>query len=312
MVSRGDVGSGQLVAMAVDGRNVGCDGCRARLDHLPQDCITSILSFTSPRDALNSSLVSSVVRAAVESDLLWESFLPSDYQEILLRSVFPVLFRSKKELFLRLCRPLLIDGEFLNRKRNEQEMLHVKCEEAFNYMVNQFSLLVLETITPIKRNAMLVESSPPPHTPNSRFREVAELITITWLEIHGKINTKMLSPNTRYGAYLIANFADRAYGLDYVPSEASVEVGNYQSWGSVYLRRQTRRESPKRVSMRQTDLKGVERFPQEREDGWLEIELGEFYSDGRDEEVKVSLKEVKGEHLKGGLIVEGIELRPKW
>ena len=49
----------------------------------------------------------------------------------------------------------------------------------------------------------------------------------------------------------------------------------------------------------------------EREDGWLEIELGEFYSDGSDEEVKMSLKEVKGEHLKYGLIVEGIELRPK-
>ena len=82
--------------------------------------------------------------------------------------------------------------------------------------------------------------------------------------------------------------------------------------GSIYLRRQTRRESPKRVSTRQRTVKGEERVPREREDGWLEIELGEFYSDGSDEEVKVSLKEVKGEHLKGGLIVEGIELRPKW
>ena len=42
----------------------------------------------------------------------------------------------------------------------------------------------------------------------------------------------------------------------------------------------------------------------ERKDGWIEIELGYFYNDQGDEEVK-------GEHLKGGLIVEGIEIRPK-
>uniref|UniRef100_A0A7N2L8A3 Uncharacterized protein n=1 Tax=Quercus lobata TaxID=97700 RepID=A0A7N2L8A3_QUELO len=44
--------------------------------------------------------------------------------------------------------------------------------------------------------------------------------------------------------------------------------------------------------------------PGERKDGWIEIKLGYFYNDEGDEEVK-------GEHLKGGLIVEGIELRPK-
>ncbi len=49
----------------------------------------------------------------------------------------------------------------------------------------------------------------------------------------------------------------------------------------------------------------------ERKDGWIEIELGYFYNDQGDEEVKMCLKEVKGEHLKGGLIVEGIEIRPK-
>jgi hypothetical protein len=43
----------------------------------------------------------------------------------------------------------------------------------------------------------------------------------------------------------------------------------------------------------------------------LEIELGEFFSGENDEEVKMSLMEVKGHHLKGGLIIEGIEIRPK-
>ena len=61
---------------------------------------------------------------------------------------------------------------------------------------------------------------------------------------------------------------------------------------------------------------GRERVVSEREDGWFEIELGGFYNVGGDyddnnNEVKMCLKEVNGEHLKGGLIVEGIEIRPK-
>lgn len=53
-------------------------------------------------------------------------------------------------------------------------------------------------------------------------------------------------------------------------------------------------------------------YLQEREDECIEIELGSFYNDGGDaKEVEMCRKEVPGEHLKGGLIVEGIELRPK-
>ena len=57
---------------------------------------------------------------------------------------------------------------------------------------------------------------------------------------------------------------------------------------------------------------GDGRVPCERGDGWMEIELGDFFNGNQgDEEVKMSLREVKGQHLKGGLIIEGIEVRPK-
>ena len=42
----------------------------------------------------------------------------------------------------------------------------------------------------------------------------------------------------------------------------------------------------------------------------MEIELGEFFSGEANEEVKMSLMEVKGYQLKGGIIIEGIEVRP--
>ncbi|CAB4285039.1 unnamed protein product [Prunus armeniaca] len=46
------------------------------------------------------------------------------------------------------------------------------------------------------------------------------------------MNTQMLSLKTIYGAYLIAKLADRAYGLDSLPSEVSLEVGNFKSQAS--------------------------------------------------------------------------------
>lgn len=52
-------------------------------------------------------------------------------------------------------------------------------------------------------------------------------------------------------------------------------------------------------------------LPKHDEDEWLEIELGSFYTNSDDEEVRMCLKEIKGVHLKGGLIVDGIEIRPK-
>lgn len=49
-----------------------------------------------------------------------------------------------------------------------------------------------------------------------------------------------------------------------------------------------------------------------RDDGWMEAELGEFYIDeGEDGEVEMSLMEVRGGHWKKGLIIQGIEIRPK-
>ncbi|KAF2319557.1 hypothetical protein GH714_016979 [Hevea brasiliensis] len=53
------------------------------------------------------------------------------------------------------------------------------------------------------------------------------------------------------------------------------------------------------------------KYPKERVDGWLEIELGEFNSEnGGDGKLKINLQ-VKGDHWKSGISVQGIEIRPK-
>ncbi|KAJ6694496.1 hypothetical protein OIU85_005202 [Salix viminalis] len=275
---------------------------------LPEGCVSAILSFTSPQDACKSSLVSTIFQAAADSDAVWESFLPADYRDMVSRSDFPCKCSSKKELFLLLCNSVLIDG---GRKSFKLE----KSSGKKSFMLSARDLHITWS-----------DESPYWHwasVPESRFSEVAVLRTMSWLEIVGTIRTQMLTPNTKYGAYLVLKITDRSYGLDLMPSEISVEVGNNRgSRNTAYLRlakehaRKQQMESliyGNRMQMLKSMVaEGDGRVPSERDDGWLELELGEFFNGGNDdEEVKMSLMEVKGHHLKGGLIIEGIEVRPK-
>ncbi|KAF2288277.1 hypothetical protein GH714_005768 [Hevea brasiliensis] len=193
-----------------------------QFNRLPEDCVSTILSFTSPLDVCRSSSVSTSFQSAADSDIVWESFLPSDYSNIVPRSVVHLKFSSKKELFVRLCDPIIIDG---GRKSFKLE----KSSGKKSYILSGRDLSITWSKEPMYWNWVSL--------PESRFSEVASLRTICWLEIQGKIKTQMLSPNTVYGAYLVLKITDRAYGLDLIPSEVSVDVGNHLSKSTAYLRR---------------------------------------------------------------------------
>lgn len=51
-------------------------------------------------------------------------------------------------------------------------------------------------------------------------------------------------------------------------------------------------------------------YPTKRKDGWLEIELGEFFSKRGEDNIEVETTQLSG-HWKSGLMVEGIQIRPK-
>ncbi|KAI9081075.1 hypothetical protein K1719_037055 [Acacia pycnantha] len=226
------------------------------MEVLPDDCLAHILSMTSPRDVGKSSVISSIVRSMANSDIIWEKFLPPNYHEILSRLVSPLIYSSKKDLFLSLSKPLLID-------QGKKLFSIEKSTGKICYMLSARELAIAWGSSP------LYWSWKPFHS--SRFAEVAELRTIWWLEIRGSMDARMLSPRTIYGAYLIVKVADRAYGLDLLPSEVSVGVGNFTSEGSVYVRRPLKeKEERARGSSSRRDVK----WPCKREDDWLEIELG--------------------------------------
>ena len=78
------------------------------LSELPEDILTSIFGHTSPWDAMRLAGVCSSFKRAAESNTLWQSFLPCDYEAVL------AIAKSeenptKKEIVMS-----LVDGVFLD------------------------------------------------------------------------------------------------------------------------------------------------------------------------------------------------------
>ncbi|CAK9154652.1 unnamed protein product [Ilex paraguariensis] len=210
---------------------------------LPEDCISAIISLTSPRDACRASAISSAFKLAANSDIVWEKFLPYDYPEIISRSVSPVVYSTKKELYFRLCNsPILLDGSKL----------------------------------------------------------VLVLIAVPVVDIGTKMQTHMLSPNTTYAAYLVFKLPENKEAYEVTAKSsvrflAEIQDGAEASNNRVYLKTATKRTKP-----------------QNRVDGWMEIEMGEFKNDhGDGGELEIQLTDIMNLTWFSCPIVEGIELRPK-
>ncbi|KAK1284449.1 putative F-box protein PP2-B2 [Acorus calamus] len=254
---------------------------------LPEGCVSHAVSFTTPRDACRASLVSSTVRSASDSDSVWERFLPSDCMEVLSRAVEPVgFFSSKKELYFRLCRPILIDGGTksfaLDRSSGK------KC-----FMLSAREITIIWSDTPVYWTWIT--------PPDARFSEAAKLRNVCWLEIRGKMDVKILSGDTTYAAYLVFKLSDEVYGLNRPPQLSCVRFRDHALSHNVCIHPQV------------TGMSGppAGRVPRRRGDGWMEVEMGEFYvENGAEGEVDMSLTEVDGGQWKRGLIVLGIEVRP--
>ncbi|KAL5061605.1 hypothetical protein RYX36_023342 [Vicia faba] len=258
---------------------------------LPEGCIATILSRTTPVDAGRFSVISKPFRSAADSDAVWNQFLPSDSNFIdSLISQSPSLANAptKKALYLALSdRPIIIDNG------HKSVQLDTKTGK-FCYMLAARSLTIIWSDHHQYWKWI--------HLPDSRFPEVAELLDVCWFDIHGTINTIALSPNTEYAAYVVFKMVD-PHGFQNRPIELSVFVeGGHSSTKNVCL-------DPVVVGRPHNRVVGLQ-CPYMRSDGWLEIEMGEFFNSGiENEEVHMKVLETGG-NWKRGLIVEGIEVRP--
>lgn len=310
---------GGLLKMEKDGQEIEIDrGFVGNFfESLPEGFVANALALTSPRDVCRLSLVCSVFRSAAEWDAVWEKFLPPEYHKILAEAEDgggSVRCSSKKKMYLHLCdHPVIIDGG--NKSFSLDKQTAKKC-----YMLAARELSIVWGNTP--RYWIWIAA------PESRFTEVAELKSVCWLEVHGKINTSMLSTNTRYASYLVYKSRPDIYGFDSQPAEVSVRIHGAESEKKtvfldpdVSLRDEDRNVGPGgrlRIFGRLVGFPsrptGSARLngPKVRQDGWLEVELGEYFNEsGEEGELEMRVMEVKGGNWKGGIVIQGIEIRPK-
>lgn len=158
---------------------------------------------------------------------------------------------------------------------------------------------------------------------------MAELLDVCWFEIKGKIKTSMLSPDTNYAAYLVFTSKSKLYGFDHQPVDGYVGVSGRDCEKRIICldpegaQRQRYQIVPRRVgwffhrlahTQRYEDMfpeQGTE-YAQKRNDGWMEVMLGScFVEEGEDGELEASAMEVNGGNWKSGLVIQGIEIRPK-
>ncbi|CAK7336245.1 unnamed protein product [Dovyalis caffra] len=256
---------------------------------LPEECLAHIISLTSPQDACRSALVSHNFQSAADSDAVWKRFLPSNYLEIIssttASSYSQLTSLSKKELYFHLCNnPILINNGMMSFALEKQN--GKTC-----YMIGARGLSIMWGHTPDYWNWKSLPDQ-------SRFSEVAVLRVVWWLDIKWRIEAKNLSPKTTYAAYLVFKFPIFRHGFDMRP----VKLGVHLEGSEVGVTRSVLLDPPA----------NMHRWPLEREDGWMEIEMGEFYNDKEgDGNIVCSVSEADSHNPKHGIIIEGIELRPK-
>ncbi|MFS7947060.1 putative phloem protein [Helianthus anomalus] len=131
----------------------------------------------------------------------------------------------------------------------------------------------------------------------SRFQEVAELLSHQVFRIKCKIETQKLSADTDYACYLVFKLSQKCHGLQCPVKVRDVLLRKNKEFKFLYFR------TPRAVN-----LHNIERVPKPREDGLMEVIVWEFNS-GNNDHVRMSLKLRCYEGTMSGLIVHGIEFR---
>lgn len=136
-----------------------------------------------------------------------------------------------------------------------------------------------------------------------RFQNfVIECKDVEWFEIHQKISTSILSPNTTYAIYLV--FHSSIYIDLYFDEPVKVSIGID---GVESIKQFVCLNPHKMVSEGDNYLQ----YPQQRKDDRFEVKLGEYFNRGGEEmNLEISMTE-ESENPKNGPGIEGFELRPK-
>ncbi|PWA91734.1 protein kinase-like domain, Phloem protein 2-like protein [Artemisia annua] len=136
---------------------------------------------------------------------------------------------------------------------------------------------------------------------DSRFQEVIELLPQKIFHIKCTIKSQMLSPYTEYACYLVFKRSDKYEGL-----HSPVKVHD------VLHHENNKAEFLYFITPSPLNIHDTTRVPNQRKDGWMEIQLWKFYSYSafKDDSLSMNMKFTNLEGTMSGLVVCGLEFRP--
>ncbi|KAL8238398.1 hypothetical protein R6Q59_014965 [Mikania micrantha] len=134
----------------------------------------------------------------------------------------------------------------------------------------------------------------------SRFEKVIELLSTQVFRIKCNIESKKLE-NTEYSCYLVFKLSEKRCGLHCPVIVRDLNQRKNEQSEFICFR-----------SLRLWNIVDVNRAPQEREDGWMEVYVWKFKSNHKlqNDCISMNLKFVTYEGTLSGLILCGLEFRP--
>ncbi|KAF8408628.1 hypothetical protein HHK36_004691 [Tetracentron sinense] len=213
-----------------------------------------------------------------------EPKLPHNYEAILKDADPPMIWSSMDDL-----KDQLHFGVFLNQKRKASpNPIQDKYWVEKNSGYNCFMLFARDlSITWAEDEQYWHWHDPTEITSADVFVDVAEVLNVCWLEVHGKFNMKNLSQGIKYEVVFVVMLKNLAYGWE-VPVNLRLALpdGN----------KQERKE-------RLLDMPRGE---------WVELRVGEFHtSHDRVGKMQFTMFEYEGGKWKRGLVIKGASIRPK-
>ncbi|KAI3471103.1 hypothetical protein Pfo_027766 [Paulownia fortunei] len=254
------------------------------LGDLPENCIALVFSSLGPTEICTLARLNKTFHQASLSDILWESKLPENHQNLVKK-----LFRnewleslSKKEIYARLSHPIRFSGD-------TKEVWLDKSGSGICVAISWKGL----KITGIEDRRYWTRIS----TDESRFHTIAYLQQIWWLEVEGNLEFEF--PLGTYSLFfrLQLGRASKKAGGGRRPIIRSAE--KIHGWNRRPVQFQLS-SSNRQHSVSQCFL--------EEQGIWIYYHVGDFVVDNSNfpTKLKFSMTQIDCTHTKGGLCLDSV------
>ncbi|XP_049395491.1 F-box protein PP2-A11 [Solanum stenotomum] len=257
------------------------------LGDLPESCIALVLTHLDPIEICKISRVSRTFHQASLTDLVWDPKLPQNYQ-ILLRNYKNLWSNAsedscsltKKEIFIRLCRPNHFGSSNYKAfwmEKNRGICVCISWKEM--------------KITGIEDRRYWTHVS----SDESRFNTFAFLKQIWWVEVEG--NLEFDFPAGNYSVFFRLQLGktsrrlgrrictvDQVHGWNIKPVQFQLSTSNGQQASAQYYLNEAGK--------------------------WINYYVGDFVVDSMPTKLKFSMTQIDCTHTKGGLCLDSVLIIP--